>query len=470
MSIAKTCLLGGLFVAVLLQGHTSPALLGASAQAASFSAKSGEEAEIQVLQNGNQFEFTERQTGSSLRTIRTAGDEWNYVSLMATDAGVPVVVYQTSALPAVDGLEFLEAATARAQEKNPERLQDFSETNGSGVTRYTGEETKFDQSLLEARVGAAVTPHSASFYMAERSGLKEPLEFHTVSVNQKRYGVFSTDHFAIDGLKPDTTYQVMITSTAYDPSDASAERESLSPGTTLVMMLETPAASLGAAIESTLATPIEVSRTQAYDHTTFIADDMVSMGSSAIVLGCSGVPGALLEFAGDGRSFSLPYLSNPFLRKSHRTAAFIEVDFETDFMPDVRAIGHVGSTTRYIDGVEFGTRTASVDGIFFLPPTTVPNYAQVTIHHEVGNPWCLAGAITYFDTVDFYPTMNAMEVLGGRFPVPHHEIAMRFESLDTHERTWRSALQMENQSFGCLLGVPACDPEYYSGALAGYLW
>lgn len=89
-----------------------------------------------------------------------------------------------------DGLEFLAAASERAQKTDGTPLGHVEEPEGSGFKGYTAEETAFDESELRPRAAFAVSPVSATFLIGEKVGLKSQLNFHAINIDGEKYGVF----------------------------------------------------------------------------------------------------------------------------------------------------------------------------------------------------------------------------------------------------------------------------------------
>lgn len=421
-------------------------------------------AQVEILQVEDHFEFVDTSSGTTMEAIREVGDRANSMALMSTAEGVPVVAHQASSLPVKDdGLEFLEAASQRAQQMGDAPSGHVEEPEGSGFKGFTAEETAFDENQLRPRAAFAVSPTGVTFRIEEKAGLRTPLNFHTVVVNDKEYGVFDDDQFSVEGLEPENTYRVAVTSTGMAPA-GDVEGDS---GTTLFMVIETPPVTMKAAAESSIATMAAVTYTQAYDHTTFIPASRIELTNPIWKAGCGTLPTDKLEFSGDGRSHAVPPWNNPSARNAHRTAAFININFDSPLPYRIYTDKSVGATSKYVNGGYVGTNTASSGGIVFTSPSSSSTYAQVGIAHEVTNPWCSGGAITYSDTVDFYRTINTIEVNGWRWQVPAHEISMRFDTTSMPGVYWVPAWWAGLLSFDCLAGTAFCSPQSYSALKVG---
>ncbi|WP_019854319.1 hypothetical protein [Actinopolyspora mortivallis] len=89
--------------------------------------------------------------------------------------------------------------------------------------------------------------------------------------------------------------------------------------------------------------------------------------------------------------------------------------------------------------------------IFWYPDGTNTIQARFRAEHAIGNPFCVAGKITYDWRAlvyrDGYYTLE-----GDYYPVPHHGIY-----LATGLTGWRIVHERKNQGFACLTGI--CGKE-----------
>lgn len=191
----------------------------------------------------------------------------------------------------------------------------------------------------------------------------------------------------------------------------------------------------------------------AFTHTTFIPDARVQMGIAA--LGCSSLNIVNTEFAGDNRSWFFPDSKFPNGDvPSFRTMIFITVNWQNPH-DKILTLKGVRPTVMYQNGNYADTRTASTDGIKFQDPIENEHFAQVLVDHSVGNPFCIAGAITYREFVRFYRDTGIVEVSGSRFPVPNHEMYARVTQFG--QERWLMLSRRENQGFFCLTGYCTAD-------------
>ncbi|GAB3615806.1 hypothetical protein GCM10027416_03630 [Okibacterium endophyticum] len=197
--------------------------------------------------------------------------------------------------------------------------------------------------------------------------------------------------------------------------------------------------------------------TTSFIYRTFIAPSSVSMDfMTAVGCGQAGFDGR--TFGGDGRSWVTPPYNTPWDSTSYRTSAFININWNNPAgQGDVSWVTDVSPTRLYDHGNLIETRTASSANFNITNAYKSGSYAQARINHSVGNPWCIAGAITYDVTARFYRS-GTIEVAGSRFPVPNHEVYGGWDNPSTGLPTWRPLVQVGNEGFGCLTGACGTKP------------
>lgn len=190
----------------------------------------------------------------------------------------------------------------------------------------------------------------------------------------------------------------------------------------------------------------------AFTYETFIADNRVSLGfMETIGCGQAGFPNR--SFGGDNRSYVTPVIA-PYDTPNYRSMLFVNVNWDNPAPYDMIIDGGIGTTRLYDGTTLIESRTATFDD------TTIDNtyksgaYAQTHWAHSVGNPFCIAGAITYDVTVRFYRS-GTIEIVGWRWPVPNHEAFGRW-NIGSGDY-WYSMYQASNSGFGCFTG--SCGSE-----------
>ncbi|WP_284232464.1 hypothetical protein [Arenivirga flava] len=189
----------------------------------------------------------------------------------------------------------------------------------------------------------------------------------------------------------------------------------------------------------------------AYLYRTFIPDNRVSM-DLATTWGCGQAFKPNRSFSGDDRSWATPPASTPFDLTTYRSSVFLYANWDS---PDgMSYVKDVSPTKLYEGNSLIETRTASVNGISVTNLQMSGSFAGARINHEVTNPFCAAGAISYSVDVRMYRN-GLIETVGWRYPVPRHEIYGRWNN--TGAEFWRTIGQLSNQGFHCLTG--ACGSE-----------
>lgn len=170
----------------------------------------------------------------------------------------------------------------------------------------------------------------------------------------------------------------------------------------------------------------------AFTYETFIADNRVSLGfMETIGCGQAGFPNR--SFGGDNRSYVTPVIA-PYDTPNYRSMLFVNVNWDNPAPYDMIIDGGIGTTRLYDGTTLIESRTATFDD------TTIDNtyksgaYAQTHWAHSVGNPFCIAGAITYDVTVRFYRS-GTIEIVGWRWPVPTPDSAASREAATARRST-----------------------------------
>ncbi|WP_146076181.1 hypothetical protein [Rathayibacter rathayi] len=202
--------------------------------------------------------------------------------------------------------------------------------------------------------------------------------------------------------------------------------------------------------------------TTAYDYKTFIPNDKVN--NFAAQLGCG--LGSDEFFKGDNRNFIGPGAGAPYRTPSYRTQMFLNVNWDNTAPYDLTYVKSVGPTRKLnSSGDVIETRTASDAGMVFQNPTRSGNLVTFGVSHEVGDPFCVAGAVRYSLTwVKIYRS-GSVSIEGSRQPVPSHEAYARFSSSNGSE-SWKTLYQATGTNFNCLL--PAiCASENIKETVSG---
>lgn len=268
---------------------------------------------------------------------------------------------------------------------------------------------------------------------------------YTITVNGQTTNVGDERTFAIDDLSKDTEYNFEVSSFG---DDGDGNPVVLNSRNTLVK-------TIGYSERSMQPYTYQAGST-ALIYKTFIRDSRVDLGPIA-ALGCL-VFNDSTQFGGDDRSWRVPSYKTPWEDPDYRTMMFVNVNWNNAADSFFYLAKDVGATTRYVDGKLESTRTANPDGMSFSNASGDTSYAQVRLNHEVGNPYCLGGAITYHATARFYRS-GTIEIAGSRFPVPNHEVYGRWDNLPFVDQ-WRTLGRMSNEGFNCLVG--ACGTKAFS--------
>ncbi|MCI2265517.1 hypothetical protein [Sediminivirga luteola] len=169
-------------------------------------------------------------------------------------------------------------------------------------------------------------------------------------------------------------------------------------------------------------------------------------------LGCEGYG----IHGGDDRGFQLPD-GDPVREDSFRTAVHIQAHWDSQRVDVMRGMGE---TVALEEGRPVDRRTAPLDGIDPHSVQIGGSFAQVQVEHIVGNPFCVAGAITYYATFRLYSN-GMVEVNSQHYQVPNHEVAAGRVQATGLSGEWQWVGQSELDSYQCLLG--SCGYEWLRG-------
>lgn len=205
----------------------------------------------------------------------------------------------------------------------------------------------------------------------------------------------------------------------------------------------------------------------AFLHMTFIPESRVTLDRYQN-LGCGEDPFGPISLGGNNRSWHLPTNDFPLTAESvpsFKTLAFVYANWQNATSNILQSMVGVGVTTKYDNGEYLESRRASSDGIELLNPQASRSYAQVVINHQVGNPFCSIGSITYHETLRMYRDSGLVEVVGWRRPVPNRELYIRTDQGGGSQR-WATLSRRGNEGFNCLMGntpiVGGCARDSFS--------
>lgn len=85
---------------------------------------------------------------------------------------------------------------------------------------------------------------------------------------------------------------------------------------------------------------------------------------------------------------------------------------------------------------------------------------EFRVAHDVPNPFCSVGSISYSEQVRIYRTSGLVEAIGWRQAAPAHEIYAR-KDVAGGKQNWETMSRRGNEGFGCLVQV-ACDLDEYA--------
>lgn len=413
------------------------------------------------------------------------------VSLALVSGGVGVANATPS--PEAVSIEFDGGMARLFAEDGSEIVTQVIETSAAETTL---EATTAGGDLLEAVIYAAppltppTPPSQAEIDAAREARLAAPPEYSTSGENDREEGVLEAGSIDETDFAPFFAEAVTSTSAAFAwgaSNDAISfevhrddvlvwegeETEFLEDGLPsgadflyevtsydgqgeAIVTRTVPVSTLGRATESkTGMSPMTYQPYgTAYLYRTFIPDNRVSM-DFATTMGCGQAFQPNRSFGGDNRSWTTPPAATPFDLTTYRSSVFLYANWDSaDGMSYVK---DVSPTTLYEGNTLIDSRTASVDGITVSNLQMSGSFAGARIDHEVTNPFCAAGAITYTVDARMYRS-GLIETVGWRYPVPRHEIYGRWNN--TGAEFWRTIGQLNNEGFSCLTGI--CGSETIS--------
>lgn len=310
---------------------------------------------------------------------------------------------------------------------------------GDAVDRHTP---------LEAapEFASAITSDSASFDWDTPPGGE-----YSVLRDGDTRGTSSNGRFTDTGLKPGDSYDYVL------------EGKADAQGNVASRAMTVSALSADTNHSDQIVYPLRYQpSTTAYDYKTFIPDATVSNFEAKV--GCGLGDGE--SFKGDNRDFIGPGAGAPYETSSYRTQMFFNVNWDNTEPYDLAYVKSVGPTRKLNSkGDVIETRTASDAGMVFQNPTRSGDLVTFGVSHEVGDPFCLAGAIRYSLTwVKIYRS-GSVSIQGSRQPVPSHEAYARLSNSDGSE-SWKTLYQGTGTNFLCLLpGV--CPSENIDETVSG---
>ena len=167
-------------------------------------------------------------------------------------------------------------------------------------------------------------------------------------------------------------------------------------------------------------------------------------------------------FDGDGRSWDLPGIDEPFQAANYRTLMALNINWDNPSPYDMNSVKNVGqSVTRRYGGIVQATY-ASMDQMLFTEAYATSGYAQARFDHRASNPHCKLFDVNYGGSIQYNVMFRiyrsgTVEMVGWRKPVPNHEVYVRWNRTDGSEY-WTSFALRGNSGFPCLLdGVCATD-------------
>lgn len=204
----------------------------------------------------------------------------------------------------------------------------------------------------------------------------------------------------------------------------------------------------------------------AVSHKSFIPYEYVKL-SGLKALGCSfnsgGFPKSAIYHNGNNRDFMLPKSYRTVTEeKNYKSAMFARVAWEG---PDggryIETQKGVGATKLYDSKKKLlATRTATSKKMLFKDATKGSSLARITFDVEVGNPFCVTGAIRHRTNFVLHRS-GVIEVGGQGRDVPNHEIAGFGAAGDSFKWGWLDKSVLN--SFDCLVSNRACKPQNWNG-------
>ncbi|GGC28513.1 hypothetical protein [Brevibacterium sediminis] len=204
----------------------------------------------------------------------------------------------------------------------------------------------------------------------------------------------------------------------------------------------------------------------AVSHKTFIPYKWVHLKGFK-GLGCSVNSGKLpktdIYHAGNNRSYKLPTsLSTVTAEKNYKTAMLARVAWEgPNGGKNILTMKGVGATKMYdFKKKHLATRTASSKHMYFKDATKGSSLARITFEVEVGNPFCVTGAIKHRSNFILHRS-GVIQASGQGRDVPNHELAGFAASGNKFKWGWLSKSKLN--SFDCLISNRSCKPQNWNG-------
>lgn len=374
---------------------------------------------------------------------RSAGSDGELIETVTLSDGTTALITQHAALPLDESILKPEphqpdATTVKEATEYPgilpaEMIPFSFDTSGEDlVVEGTTPTQLADTGDLELTSITAVTPTTLS-YAWVGSG-----DRHAIYRDGKLIQTSDSASFTESGLRAGSTYTYEVES--YDDAGAIVASR--------FVPVTTPDG------ESSVAPPAVAPLTyQNYVsqaiYRTFIADARVSLGFWE-TWGCGQAFQPNRTFGGDNRGFVTPPFNAPWDSTSSRTSFALNINWDNPYPYDVLWVKSIGTTHLYEGSTLIESRTASDAGIVISDAYSTSSYAQARVAHDVGNPFCVAGSIQYNVVFRFYRN-GTFEVVGWRYPVPHHEIYGGWDN-GSGLMNWHQFGRFTNEGFGCLTG------------------
>lgn len=372
------------------------------------SASEGETVEATVLTDGNVAIVT-RQSGLPIRSIELPVDSTDPAALKAAQEYQGILPQSMIPTP-------------------------FTSDGGESKAEGASPTTLLDEDALQLQSISAVTPQAFSYsWNADGDKFEMIRDGETVSTS-------TLPEFVDADIAPGSTHTYEFVS--YDEDGEIIASRTVPVAAPLV----------GSSRNGALARAATYQQwTSAAIYRTFIPANRVTMDLMTTI-GCGQVgQGNNRMFSGDNRSFVLPPQGAPWDSTSSRTSVALAVNWDNPAPYDINWVKAVGPTKLYDGNTLIETRTASDTGIQVVGLGSSSSYANAYVEHVVGNPFCIAGAITYDANFQWWRS-GTFQVNGSRYPVPNHEIYGGWDP-GTGLVNWWPINFMTNVGFSCLTGA-----------------
>ena len=316
-----------------------------------------------------------------------------------------------------------------------------TDENAADVTTeiFSQSQAPVDSADLNGQLATATTSTTATVAWAGAWG--------TIAVYRDGSRLTSVDgsSYQAVGLTPETTYIFRVegardTGTG-TPTDFSIDI----PLTTLSQVFDRTSGAMAKTFATTAAATSYQKVSTEFVYGTFIPDARVGGVNAAV---CTfNLNDA---FAGDNRSWKKPDGTAGYRTGMQVVANWRDGTLKTTKWDNPSILYHQNGTSE--------TRRASTANMHFEDKQMGGAYAQVRFNHRAGNPFCIAGAITYNVVVRLYRG-GLVEVVGNRYPVPNHEGWVRWDGT----YNWNNVFKYSSEGFQCLTGI--CGSRSVSAAL-----